>query len=169
MSKEAIKELVAQEIASQLATLKSELSKQIKADIRSELSSITTKLNTKIDETCTKITEDNKKTVEKNQLVPFGATNALATLSTTEEAKLSKKIETKIMKNIAHKYDEKIGRVLEWNSYQQQDTDHMVTSYQKAVLSSDGSNRKLLTGGGDVRHILSEQVSLAFTYDDDRY
>jgi hypothetical protein len=162
------KEQITAEITAQISLLKQDLLKEISKQIKSELTTIAGKLNNKIDETCTKITEDNQKTVEKNNQIVLANQNTDMSLANFDEVKLTKKIETKIMKNIEHKYDAKISRVLEWNAYQQQDTDHMVTSYQKAVLNNEGK-QKLLTGRGNTKHIISEQVSLAFDYGEDNY
>jgi hypothetical protein len=148
------REQIVAEITAQINALKLELKQEISKQIRLELQSTATKLNTKIDETCAKITENN-------QLVAINQSSELANFN---EKDLTTKIETKIMKNIANKYDVKIGKVLEWNAYQQQDTDGLVTSYQKAVLGNE-NKQKLLTGRGNNRHVISENVSLAFEYD----
>lgn len=158
-----IKSQIAEEVKLQLAALKSEIKQELKEELRKEVANLTKKINTKIDETCEKIAEAQQ---PDNQLAKTQS-NELAII-TDKMVKSMVKLETRILEKINDRYDPIIRDFKMMNDYHHQDTDQLLTDYRTAVLSNDqaNSNVKLLTGRGDVKHIISENVRLAFTYDD---
>lgn len=160
-----IKLQIAEEVKAQLTLLKSEIKQELKEEMRKEIAGLTKKINTKIDETCAKIAESAENTND-NQLAKIQS-NELAII-TDKMVKSMVKLETRILDKINDRYDPIIRDFKMMNDYHHQDTDQLLTDYRTAVLSNDElhSNVKLLTGRGDVKHIISENVRLAFTYDD---
>jgi hypothetical protein len=151
-----IKALVAEEVKAQLATLKAE----IREDIRRELATLTSKVNVRIDETCTKIQENNK------QIAISGGSTDLAIIS-DKLAKNMVKLEERILGKVDDKYGVIVQDFIEINAYHHQDTDDLVNRYRTAVLDNDrkSTGMKTLTGRENTKHIISEHVSLAFEYD----
>jgi hypothetical protein len=154
-----IKSVVASEISRQFAQVRDDVREEIRAEIRQtvrdvireELNTTTEKLNTKISETCVKL-------------------QSMQSSGGMELTKRETALEERVMSKINKEYGGQIAKIVEYNAYQMQDTDGLINAYrQQVVVDNNKSNQKLLTGRGDTRHIISENVSLAFGYTDETF
>ncbi len=152
-----IKAQIVEEVSAQLAEFKLALRQEVIALVKAELSTSVAKINTKITNVCESIKKDNTQLISTQN-----------SMQLTTNSKVSKEIERNILSVVNKTYGEKIAKMSEYAAYQFQDTDEMLNEYRHEVIRNDNrSNRKLLTRDNNTRHILSEQVSLAFDYDRD--
>lgn len=146
------------EVTLQLRELKEHLLKEMDKKIQAAVAQATGQVRDKV------------QALEKKQVAAENAAaeaNQLAVVETKEIARqASGAVYSKVMREINTKLVPELDRMAQWLNYQTQDTDGVVEQYRREVETPIRGDVKLLTNGGDLRHIITPQVRLLFEYGD---
>lgn len=162
----ALKKQIDIEMAEDIQNLEKRLAAMIGTAVGSAVATSEQKTAASID--AVKKEVDTKVATAKNQIA-LANNNQLATVNETTKQLIQvagqqivnaayKKVIGEINRDIVPK----VNNMIEYVNYQMQDGGEIVTDYRRAVHAQANGDTKLLTDGGDTKHIISENVSLFF-------
>jgi hypothetical protein len=174
------KQVIDREMDEQLAAgikkvheaLSAEIGRQISSAIQSKIAPVAAEVASKVVGEAVanldqRINENNRQIVVsgKNQLELVKKTTKELMMTVGQE--ITNAVYDRVSEEINTKVVPQMARMVQYVQYQTQDGGEVVTDYRRAVAQQAAAGEaKMLTNGGDTKHIITPHVRTFFTADD---